>query len=77
MMRWFYKLPLRLRSLFRKSCVEKELSEELRFHLEKLIEENVGKGMLPEEARYAALREIGGMEEIKEECRDTRGVAWL
>ncbi len=41
-MRWFYKLPLRLRSLFRKNRVEKDLTEELRFHLEKLSEEKVG-----------------------------------
>ena len=70
--RWLYKLPLRLRSLFRKIRVEKELTEELRFHLEKLIEEKVGEGMSPEEARYAALRELGGVEQIKEECRDMR-----
>ena len=37
-MRWLYKLPLRLRSLFKRSRVEHELSEELRFHLGKLIE---------------------------------------
>ncbi len=73
-MRWIYKFPLRLRSLFRKSRVEQELSEELRFHLEKLIEERVGKGMTPEEARYAALRELGGVEQIKEECRNMRRV---
>ena len=74
MRRWLYKLSLRLRSLFRKSGVERELSEELRFHLGKLIEEKAGKGMTPEEARYAALRELGGVEQIKEECRDARGV---
>lgn len=74
MTRWIYKLPLRLRSLFRRDRVERELSEELRFHLEKLTEENVSKGMTPEEARYAALRELGGVEQIKEECRDMRGV---
>jgi len=73
-MRWFYKLPLRLRSLFWKSRVEGELSDELRFHLEKLIEEKVAKGMAPKDARYAALRELGGFEQIKEECRDTRRV---
>jgi predicted permease len=76
-MRWIYKLPLRLRSLFRKSRVEKELTEELRFHLGKLIEEKVGKGMTPEEARYAALRELGGVEQIKEECRDMRRVNYI
>jgi len=77
MMRWIYKFPLRLRSLFRKSRVEQELSDELRFHLEKLIEEKVGKGMTSEEARYAALREIGGLEQIKEECRDMRRVNYI
>jgi putative ABC transport system permease protein len=76
-MRWIYKLPLRLRSLFRKSRVEQELTQELRFHLEKLIEEKVGKGMIPEEARYAALRELGGVEQIKEECRDMRRVNYI
>ena len=77
MMRWFYKIPLRLRSLFRKSRVEQELSDELRFHLERLIEEKVAQGMSREEARYAALRELGGVEQIKEECRDMRRVNYI
>jgi predicted permease len=77
MMRWFYKLPLRLRSLFHKSRVERELTDELRFHLEKLIEGKVEKGITPGEARYAALRELGGVEQIKEECRDMRRVNYL
>src|SRR5215467_11555150 len=77
MMRWFYKLPLRFRSLFRKSHVEQELSEELRFHLERLIEEKVAKGMAPEEARYAGSRELGGAEQIKEECREARRVNYI
>jgi predicted permease len=76
-MRWFYKLPLRFRSLFRKSRVERELSDELRFHLEKLIQEKVTQGMSREEARYAALRELGGVEQIKEECRDMRRVNYI
>jgi|SRR6266581_1766067 len=76
-MRWFYNFPLRFRSLFRKSRVEQELTDELRFHLGKLIEENVAKGMTPEEARYAALRDLGGVEQIKEECGDARGVSFI
>src|SRR5438876_9942732 len=76
-MRWFHKLPLRLRSLVWKMRVEQELSEELRFHLEKLSEEKVAKGMTSEEARYAALRELGGVEQIKEECRDMRRVNYI
>src|SRR5947207_1835896 len=74
MIRWICQFPLRLRSLFRKGRVEKELTDELRFHVEKLIEEKVAKGVTPEEARYAALCELGGVEQIKEECRDMRRV---
>src|SRR5208337_532851 len=73
-MRWLYKFPLRLRSLFERGRVEEELGDELRFHLEKLVEEHAAKGLTPEEARYAALRELGGVEQIKEECRDMRRV---
>jgi hypothetical protein len=77
MARWIYKLPLRLRSLFRKRRVERELSDELRFHLDKLTEQNVSKGMNPKVARYAALRELRGVEQIKEECRDMRRVNYV
>jgi putative ABC transport system permease protein len=76
-MRWLFKFPLRLRSLFRKKHVEQELSDELRFHIEKLIDDKVAQGMPPDEARYAALREIGGVEQIKEECRDMRRVNYV
>jgi predicted permease len=76
-MRWLYKLPLRLRSLFRRGRVERELSDELHFHVEKLTEEYVARGMTPEEARYAALRDLGGAEQIKEECRDMRRVNYI
>lgn len=71
---WLYTAPLRLRSLFRRAQVERELDEELRYHLERQIEENIAKGMTPEEARYAALRAMGGVEQRKEECRDMRRV---
>src|SRR5499433_1772031 len=71
---WFYTIPLRLRSIFRRRQVEQELDEELRYHIDRQIEENIAKGMAPEEARYAALLAIGGVERRKEECRDTRRV---
>jgi predicted permease len=71
---WFYTLPLRLRSLFRRAQVEQELDEELRYHLERQIEEHIAKGMTPEEARHATLRAMGGVEQRKEECRDMRRV---
>ncbi|HET9177655.1 MAG TPA: ABC transporter permease [Terriglobia bacterium] len=70
-------MPLRLRSLFSKNRVESELNDEMRFHLEKLIEENAAKGMSAKEARYAALCEFGGIEQMKEECRDSWGVRFI
>lgn len=76
-MRWLYKLPLRIRSLFKRARVEQELTDELRFHLEKLVEEKAAKGMSAEDARYAALRELGGVDQIKEECRDMRRVNYI
>jgi putative ABC transport system permease protein len=71
------KLRLRLRALFFKSRLEEELDEEVRFHLEREIEENIARGMSAEEARMAALRSFGGVERVKEESRDERGVRSL
>jgi predicted permease len=76
-MRWLDQIPLRLRSVFRKEHVEQEMDDELRFHLECQIEENLKAGMSPAEARYAALRQFGGVEQIKEECRDAWGVRFI
>src|SRR5215472_6295003 len=71
-MRWYYKFPLCLRSLFHKDKAELELSEELQFHLQKQIDEYVAQGMDVKEARHAALRSLGGVEQVKEECREAR-----
>src|SRR5215510_5568027 len=71
------KLRLRLRALFFKSKMEDELQAELQFHLEREIEENIIRGMTPEEARYAAIRSFGGVERVKEESRDERGIRLL
>src|SRR5262245_980662 len=70
-------LRLRLRALFFKSKMEDELQSELQFHLEREIEENIVRGMTPEEARYAAIRSFGGVERVKEESRDVRGIRLL
>ncbi|MBZ5514175.1 MAG: ABC transporter permease [Acidobacteriia bacterium] len=67
----------RLRALFAKNQVERELDDELRFHLEKQIEVNVAAGMRPEEARTAALRSFGGVEQVKEECREAWGLRFI
>jgi predicted permease len=70
---WIYTLPLRLRSLFRRKQVDRELKDELRDHIEQQIKENLQAGLSPEEARYSALRALGGMTQIEQRCRDTRG----
>jgi macrolide transport system ATP-binding/permease protein len=70
---WFYSLPVRLRSVLHPNQADRELKEELRQHLEQQIKENVAKGMSPEEARYAALRTLGGITQIEQQCRDARG----
>src|SRR5215510_6037084 len=71
------KLRLRLRALFFKPKMEDELQAELQFHLEREIEENIARGMTPEDARYAAIRSFGGVERVKEESRDVRGIRLL
>ncbi len=71
------RLRLRLRALLRKAEMERELDEELRFHLEKEAEQNLARGMAREEARLAALRSFGGVERVKEESRDVRGVRFV
>src|SRR5215475_2324301 len=71
------KLRLRVRALFFKAKLEEELDEEVRFHLERETQENIARGMSPEEARGAALRSFGGVERVKEESRDARGIRFL
>jgi predicted permease len=73
-MRWATIVRLRLRSLFRAERVDGELDEELAFHLDRLTEANVAAGMEPGQARREALRELGGLDRRREECRDARGL---
>ncbi len=53
------------------------MSDEMQMHLDGLTERNLAKGMSPKKARYAAMREFGGVEQIKERARDERGWVWL
>src|SRR6266478_3536944 len=63
------------RCLFRRSAVEKELEEELRFHFDQQVEKYIQSGMSLSEARRRAYLLFGGTEQIKEECRDACGVS--
>jgi len=73
-MRWLWFLADVFNVVFRKDRVERELDEELRFHLEKEIEKNVQAGMEPREARRLAHLRFGGVEQVKERVREERGV---
>ncbi len=64
----------KLHALFRKEELDQELSEEMAFHLEKQIEQNLATGMIVAEARLAARRSFGVVEQVKEECRDAWSV---
>ena len=65
----------RLRCLFRRKQVEGELDEELRSHLEHETEKYVKTGLSPEEATRRARIALGGVDQVKEECREARGVS--
>jgi predicted permease len=77
LLRLFYVLRLRLRTLFRRGRVEDELAEELRDHVDRRIEEEIARGATPEDARSIALRAMDGLEHKKEECRDMRRTQWI
>ena len=66
---WF-----RLRAVFRRRSVESELDDELRFHVERITQKYVRRGHVPGEAARLASLEVGGVEQVKEQCRDARGV---
>src|ERR1700760_183649 len=68
---------MRARSLLRRGQAERELEKELRFHLESQIEEERVHGLLLDEARAAAMRRLGGITQIQEECRDTRRMNFI
>ena len=69
---WFCRLV----GLLRKDRRDAEMAEEIRQHVDFLIERNIAAGVSPEEARRAALREFGGVEQIKEIAREQRVWMW-
>jgi len=68
---------LRFAALFHKERRDRELAEELDSHLQMHIEDNLRSGMKPEEARRQALIKLGGVEQIKEQYREQRGIPAL
>ena len=74
---WLADLLGRVRALLRRATVERELSEEIQFHLDMETEANIRRGMAPAEARRAAALAFGSVERAREEHRDARGTRLL
>src|SRR5262245_9815921 len=77
MMEWFKILMARLRALFRRESVLRDIEEELRIHVEMETETNIKRGMPPDEARVAALKSFGDLGRNTERGYDIRGGGWL
>src|ERR1700685_3055211 len=67
-------IVFRLRSLLKRKRVEAELEDELRFHFDQQVEKLVHAGLTREEAARRTRLSFGGIDQVKEECRDARGV---
>ena len=70
-------LLYRFRAVFRRADVEHELDDELRFHLDRQIDAYVAGGLSRQTATRRARLDFGGVDQVKEDCRDARGVAAL
>ncbi len=70
-------LLTRILNIFKKPDLDRELSDELNSHLLLHIDDNLARGMSPEEARRAALLKLGGLEQTKETLRDLHLLPWL
>jgi putative ABC transport system permease protein len=67
----------RIRALFRREQLDRELDEEIRLHIELATEDYIRRGLPPADARRRARLKFGSIEASKEAHRDTRGIAWL
>ena len=76
-MRWLARVRRRVKLLLRRSDVEREMDDEMRFHLEMEAEELKHAGFGPNEAARRALCEFGGIERYKDDARDSRGGRWM
>jgi hypothetical protein len=76
-MQWSYQVWMRLQALFRRNRFIEQLSDEVRFHIDEQIAENMGAGMSPEDARCAAVRLFGNSTWLKKETRATWGWLWV
>jgi predicted permease len=74
-MLWARRMWMRLQALFRRERNAEQLDDEMEFHLEQQVAENIAAGMSRDEARYAAMRLFGNATVLREETRDAWG--WI
>src|ERR1700759_1703759 len=67
----------RLRAFFRRDAVHSQMDDDTRFHFERQIEKHMKAGLSREQATYRTRMEFGGVEQAREECRESRGVYWI
>ena len=72
-----HDLLFRLRTLFRRRAAENELHDELRFHLEQQVAKYMKSGMAEAEAVRRARVEFGGLDQVKDECREAQGISFV
>jgi len=70
-MRWMHKIFMQWRMLFGRGVAARQLDNELQFHLDQQIGENLAAGMSPQAARGAALRSFGNPATLRDQARDT------
>src|SRR5689334_17459168 len=63
--------------LWRRNKLERDLGRELQFHIAERISTLRSTGLSEEAARRQVRQEFGGIEQVKEQCRDTRGTRWI
>ena len=76
-MNFLRKISQRVSALFGKEKLDAEMAEEMQAHLERRTQANLAAGMSADEARYAAQRQFGGVDQLKEIAREQRGWPWL
>ena len=74
---FFHVMVSRIRALFRPGDLDRDFDQELETHLAMAEEDNVRRGMTPEQARRAARVELGALAQLREAGREARGLPWL
>ena len=74
---WLRNILRRIQGLWRSETIHREIVDELQFHIDTRVEENIRRGMSPDEAQRDAERRFGNMTRIREQGYDVRGGRWL